>query len=267
MKLIRTAVIATTMTWAGVLAGSAQVPTVDAGSIVKLTDQLVEAKLQLQEQIAQNLKLDEQTVQLLAQLRVLQQQITALTDGLTLADLGIDPDSFLDDILPDFSDLSSAVTAARSGDWDSVLSSGASLGGAGGGGSRSVASHVDGMLESAGMSRDQVKELTSSDDPAAARIGQAANIGAFLSVAAESSSRQAKESLERIDGYVQQIPETAGLKEAIDLNTQVTAELGIALANVWSMEAIQTVGAGEMGVMDAATAAEEEKYLNVSLED
>lgn len=266
MNMIRTAATAISLTWAGTLSASAQVPTLDLGSIGKLSEQLVEAKLQLQEQITQNLKLDEQTAQLLEQLRVLQQQITALTQGLSLADLGIDPDSFLEDILPDFADLTSAVTAARNGEWDSVLASGASLGGSGGG-SRSVASHVDSTLESAGMSRNQVEELTSSDDPAAARIGQAANIGAFLSVAAESSSQQAKESLARIDGYVQQIPETAGLKEAIDLNTQVTAELGIALANVWSMEAIQTVGAGEMGVMDAATAADEEKYLNVSLED
>jgi type IV secretion system protein VirB5 len=33
------------------------------------------------------------------------------------------------------------------------------------------------------------------------------------------------------------------------------------------MEAIQTVGQGNMGVMDAATAADEEKYLRMKLED
>jgi type IV secretion system protein VirB5 len=40
--------------------------------------------------------------------------------------------------------------------------------------------------------------------------------------------------------------------------------LAIALANIWSMEALQTVGMGEAGVMDAATAADERKFLKVN---
>ena len=47
-------------------------------------------KQQLKEQIAQNLKLDEQTTQLLQQIVLLQDQIDALRNGLTLADLGVD---------------------------------------------------------------------------------------------------------------------------------------------------------------------------------
>ena len=54
-----------------------------------------------------------------------------------------------------------------------------------------------------------------------------------------------------------------GLKEAIDLNTRVTAELSIAMANIWNMESAQLMGMGEAGVMDAATAAEEEKFIKV----
>ena len=44
---------------------------------------------------------------------------------------------------------------------------------------------------------------------------------------------------------------------------RVTAELAISLTNIWSMEAAQTVGMGEAGVMDAATAADERKFLKV----
>ena len=51
--------------------------------------------LKLKEQIAQNLKLDEQTAQLLQQIMLLQDQIDALRSGLTLADLGVDPESFV----------------------------------------------------------------------------------------------------------------------------------------------------------------------------
>lgn len=238
------------------------VPTIDVTSLAKLGEQLVEAKLQLKEQIAQNVKLDEQTRQLLQQVTLLQDQIAALRNGLTLADLGIDPESFLRDILPDFADLTASMDAARSGDWTRVLASGDAFRGGG-----TVTGHVDSTFQTAGLSRDRVDTLANSEDQTASRIGQSANVNAFMSVAAESSSEAAKESLTRLDGLVQKIPDTAGLKEAIDLNTRVTAELGIALANVWSMEAIQTVGQGNMGVMDAATAADEEKYLRVKLEE
>lgn len=86
---------------------------------------------------------------------------------------------------------------------------------------------------------------------------------AFLSAAAETSSVKASESLERVHELVQEIPDTEGLKEAIDLNTRVTAELSIALANIWNMESAQLMGMGEAGVMDAATAAEEQKFIKV----
>lgn len=236
------------------------VPTIDVTSIAKLMDQLTEAKLQLREQITQNLKLDDQTAKLLQQLVLLKDQIDALRDGLTLADLGVDPDRFLQDILPGFSDLTGSLQAARTGDWGSVLASGDAFRGGG-----TVSGHVDAAFEAAGITRARVDELAGSTEAGAARIGQSANVSAFMSVAAESSAEAATESLTRIDGFVQQIPETAGLKEAIDLNTRVTAELGIALANVWSMTAVQTVSLGEMGVMDAATAADEEKYLRMKL--
>ena len=243
-------------------AGGQGVPTIDVTSLAKLTDQLVEAKLQLKEQIAQNVKLDEQTKQLLDQILLLQNQIDALRNGLTLADLGVDPKSFLKDILPDFADLTTSVEAARSGDWGRVLASGDAFRAGG-----TVTGHVDRTFQQSGLSRDRVDTLARSEDQTASRIGQSANVNAFMSVAAESSSEAAKDSLTRLDGLVQKIPDTAGLKEAIDLNTRVTAELGIALANVWSMEAIQTVGQGNMGVMDAATAADEEKYLRMKLEE
>lgn len=235
------------------------VPTIDVTSLAKLTDQLAEARLQLKEQIASNLKLDDQTLKMTLQIQLLQSQIAALKDGMSLADLGFDPKSFLKDILPQYADLTTSLDAAKSGNWAQALSGGTLGGGP-------VAAHVDRTFASAGLSREQVQGLTGSTNPATARIGTAANVNAFMSAAAESSSQQAKASLTRIDGLVGKIEDTENLKQAIDLNTRVTAELGIALANLWAMEAVQTVGMGEAGVMDAATAAEEEKYLQIKME-
>ncbi|MFG6082663.1 type IV secretion system protein [Paracoccus litorisediminis] len=237
------------------------VPTIDVTSIARLQDMISEAKLQLKEQVAQNVKLDAQTLKLIEQIQLMQSQIAALKDGLSLAELGFDKDTFLKEILPEFSELTAATDAAKSGDWSSVLSGGGMLNGG------TVSSHVDKVFASAGLERTRVDQLAKSEDAPAARIGTAANVNAFLSVAAESSSQGARDSLTRIDGLVGKIEDTENLKQAIDLNTRVTAELGIALANVWAMQAVQTVGMGEAGIIDAATAADEEKYLSIKLEE
>ncbi|MTH62466.1 type IV secretion system protein [Paracoccus litorisediminis] len=237
------------------------VPTIDVTSIVRLQEMISEAKLQLKEQVAQNVKLDAQTLKLIEQIQLLHSQIAALKDGLSLAELGFDKESFLKEIMPGFSDLTASLDAAKSGNWSSVLSEGSTLGGG------TVSSHVDKAFASAGVERARVDQLAESEDAPAARIGTAANVNAFLSVAAESSSQGARDSLTRIDGLVGKIEDTENLKQAIDLNTRVTAELGIALANVWAMQAVQTVGMGEAGIIDAATAADEEKYLSIKLEN
>ena len=93
-------------------AGFAQgVPTVDVKNIAQVLQMLTEAKLQLKEQILQNMKLDEQTLKLLEQIKVLREQYAALTDGLTLQALNIDPKSFLSDVLPTWGDLTTSPQA------------------------------------------------------------------------------------------------------------------------------------------------------------
>lgn len=235
-------------------AHSQGVPTKDPLAIAKLTAMLTEARSQLAEQIKQNITLDEQTKQLLQQILLLEEQIKALKDGLSLADLGIGPD-FLKEIMPEITDLASELDAARNMDWDNLLTG--TING------QSTEGFVKDVFLGAGVSPEDVEDLANSENPSQARIGSQANTSAFLTAAAEASAEDARESLQRVDELVQKIPSTAGLKAAIDLNTRVTAELAIALSNVWAMEAAQTVGMGSAGVMDAATAAEEEKFIRL----
>lgn len=229
------------------------VPTVDLTSIAKIGEVLTEAKLQVKEMIASNLKLDEQ----IEQIATLKAQLDALRNGLTLEALGIpDPDTFFDDILPDVADLTGGLISAKDGKYSLMTTSGKV-------GDKPAAQYVSEFFASAGLDVATVDTLANSDDAGAARIGTQANTAAFLSAAAETSSVKASESLERVHELVQEIPDTEGLKEAIDLNTRVTAELSIALANIWNMESAQLMGMGEAGVMDAATAAEEQKFIKV----
>lgn len=245
---------------AGLCVGAAQaqgVPTVDVTSIAKLGEMIAQAKLQVKELITSNLKLDEQILKQIQQIATLKAQLDALKNGLTLDALGI-PDlaTFFKDIMPDVADLTGGLLAAKDGHYELMTTSGKV-------GDQSAKDFVADFFDSAGLDVATVDALAKSGDEGAARIGTQANTAAFLSAAAESSSARASESLERVHDLVQEIPDTEGLKEAVDLNTRVTAELSIALANIWSTESAQLMGMGEAGVMDAATAAEEEKFIKV----
>ena len=235
------------------------VPTSDITSRVKLVEMLAEARLQLEEMLTANIKLDEQTVQLIEQAALLKSQLDALRDGLDLDQLNIGED-FLEGLLPEFADLREKIEAARAGNWEDLASGGTING-------KPIGDFVDGIFESAGISRETVETMAKSDDPATARIGGQASTGAALSVAAEASAEDARESLERVAALTQQIPDAPNLRSAIDLNTRVTAELAIALANIWTMEAAQTVGLGAAGVTDAATLAEDEAFLTLEVEN
>ena len=48
---------------------------------------------------------------------------------------------------------------------------------------------------------------------------------------------------------------------------QALAELAIALVAMWQLEAVQTVGDGTGGVIDAATIAEEQRFMDFTLPD
>ena len=61
------------------------------------------------------------------------------------------------------------------------------------------------------------------------------------------------------------IDDQDGLKAAVDLNTRVTAELGIILTQIWRLEAAAGVNGGQLGVVDAATLAEERKFRSMEV--
>ena len=88
----------------------------------------------------------------------------------------------------------------------------------------------------------------------------------MLSVAAQESHEEAGQSLERLKTMVGLIDDQDGLKAAVDLNTRVTAELGIILTQIWRLEAAQGVSAGQLGVVDAATLADERKFRSMTVD-
>ena len=88
-----------------------------------------------------------------------------------------------------------------------------------------------------------------------------------MAAAAQTSYEEACQSLQRVDRLVGMIGDMEELKDSVDLNTRVTAELAIALVAMWQLEAVQTVGDGTGGVIDAATIAEEQRFMDFTLPD
>lgn len=104
-------------------------------------------------------------------------------------------------------------------------------------------------------------------DEQAQRIATQATTGATMSAAAQVSHENAGVAAERIETLVAAIGDQPDLKASIDHNTRVTAELGIIMLEMLRLQSVATVGAGQAGVIDAATIAAERDYVDFTLPD
>lgn len=230
------------------------VPTVDTRNIAQEIRQLQQM---LEDFGIQTDQLDT----LLEQLDLVQQQLdtlnetyaalTGATDIIEMA-MGGDLDGLLDQ---EFGDLLGTIRQIQSGDFSGLIGNAAPQ----------MEGRMTQALEDAGFDQDTLSDMASSGNPGAERIASQAGTGAVMSAAAENSYDEAAQSLERVEQLVSLIPDMETLKEAVDHNTRVTAELAIAMTRMWELEAIQTVGAGQSGVVDAATLAEERRYMDFTL--
>ncbi|MFY0623426.1 MAG: conjugal transfer protein TraF [Pelagimonas sp.] len=232
------------------------VPTIDTRNIAQEIRQLQQM---LEDFGIQTDQLDT----LLEQLDLVQQQLdtlnetnaalTGATDIIEMA-MGGDLDGLLDQ---EFGELLGTIRQIQSGDFSGLIGNAAPQ----------MEGRMTQALEDAGFDQDSLSDMASSGNPGAERIASQAGTGAVMSAAAENSYEEAAQSLERVEQLVSLIPDMETLKEAVDHNTRVTAELAIAMTRMWELEAIQTVGAGQSGVVDAATLAEERRYMDFTLPD
>ncbi len=231
------------------------VPTVDTQNIAQEIRQLQQM---LQDFGIQTDLLDNA----LAQLETLQGQLDQLEDmyaSLTGARdriLGFSMGGDLDDLLQaNFEDIPGLIRGIQAGDWSSLIGPNAGP----------LRTQMEQALASAGFDEDSLREIATSGNPGAEGVATRATTGAVMSAAAQNSHAEAAQSLERVEQLVSMIPDMEDLKESMDHNTRVTAELAIAMTRMWELEAIQTLGAGNAGVVDAATVAEERRYMDFTL--
>lgn len=233
------------------------VPTVDTQNIAQEIQQL---RQMIEDEILQN----EQLQQALAQLETLREQYAqlqetyaALTGLMELPE--IITTQFEDELNglldQEFGDIIGTIDAIKNGDWSQLAGSG----------SGEIQTQMTRVLADAGFDEDTLSEMANSGVAGAERTAQQATTSAVMSAAAQNSYDDAGQSLERVDRLVGMIGDMEELKDSVDLNTRVTAELAIALVAQWQLEAVQTVGAGQAGVLDAATLAEEQQFMDFTL--
>ena len=244
---------------AGTTAHAQGVPVVDTQNITQNIQQL---RQMIEDEILQNeqlLQLREQLATLTEQLAELQRTYEALTRLAELPEIiRTQMEAELNGLLDqEFGDIQATIRAIRTGDFSGLTGSGAS----------EIETQMDRVLADLGFDEDTLSEMARSGNPGAERIATQATTGALVSAAAQNSYDDAGQSLERVERLVGLIDDMDELKESVDLNTRVTAELAIALVAMWQLEAVQTVGDGTGGVIDAATIAEEQRFMEFTLPD
>jgi len=233
------------------------VPVVDTQNIAQNIQQL---RQMIEDEILQNeqlLQLREQLTTLTEQLAELQRTYEALTRLAELPEIiRTEMEEELNGLLDqEFGDIQATIRAIRTGDFSGLTGSGAS----------EIETQMDRVLADLGFDDDTLSEMARSGNPGAERVATQATTGALVSAAAQNSYDDAGQSLKRVERLVGLIDDMDELKESVDLNTRVTAELAIALVAMWQLEAVQTVGDGTGGVIDAATIAEEQRFMDFTL--
>ena len=187
--------------------------------------------------------------------------------------------SQLQDIYGQFNGTRDIVDLAMGGDLDGLLSGnmtdvlgtiqGGMTGNWGGftpGKSDRLTKGVETALTTGGLTQEKVTGMASSGVPGAQRVAAQASGGAVLAATAEQTYAETSSSLERVNTLVSMTQGSADIKESIDLNTRMLAELSVQLAKSLELQSIEAVYNGQAGVLSAATIAEERAYMTFSNE-
>lgn len=256
LSFTRSAALAASVALTPPMASAQGVPTIDTRSVLQ--------QLQIYQQLLQDAGIQtEQLAKLVEQIKLFEKQLAKLeeieamlsdpTSVLSMA-LGVDLDGILEGEL-DVEMVGTILKGAR-GDWSDLSGSAGDF-----------VAGVDRALEGAGTSQAEVTDLAQSGNPAAERNATATTTAAATSAAAEIAYEEAGQAVERAELMVAEIANMATLKESVDHNTRVTAELAIAMAALWQLESVQTMSDGMGGVLDAATIADIEKFTDFTQPD
>ncbi|WP_224826687.1 type IV secretion system protein [Cognatishimia sp. MH4019] len=229
------------------------VPTFDNSQLQQLVLQLEHMANDLNVQLDQLATMRQELETQISQLTNLEAQLTSMVDGNELGKVLA--------TAQEFQELKGQLTAPI--ETAEALTNGDFLGGFRPNSTLSVS--IEKLLNGTGFTPERLTSLSKSTEPLDRFVATQAGSSAMLSAAAEASHSEAGQSLDRLETMVGLIDDQPGLKSAVDLNTRITAELGIVLTQIWRLEAAEGVNAGQLGIVDAATLAEERKFRSMEV--
>ena len=237
------------------------VPVIDGTNLAKNIEQLQAALRDAENQIAQIEELKKQVENGIAQLTNLEGILGSISGLNEIAGLYNSVED-LRSRAAKITDLSGFQEAIAIGDFDSLLDS--LLDGNVTMGDKMASEYMRDTLQSAGLSSDVLAGLSSSENPQDKRIADTAAASATAMGMAQLSYEEAAQSLERIDGLVEEIGNQTQLKDSIDLNTRMAAETNYMLGQMWRLNAAAGLAAGQTGVNWAAEQAKEKSFFDYS---
>ena len=229
------------------------VPTIDGTQLAQLLNQLEHMASDMNVQLEQVATMRSQLETQISQLTNLDAQLLSLVEGNGLGQL-LSTAAEFERLKGVIEEPLASLDQIRSGNFTGAFREGSA-----------AAARIEGILAGTGFTPERLQTLSTSNIPGEQNLATQASASAMLSVAAEQSHQEAGESLDRLQTMVGHIDDQDGLKAAIDLNTRVTSELGIILTQIWRLEAAAGVSAGQLGVVDAATLADERRFRSMAV--
>lgn len=231
------------------------VPTIDGQNTLQTIKQL-EAMLRdagVQSDLLSNaVKQVEQLQAQLSQLQDIYGQFSGTRDIVDLA-MGGNLDGLLDG---NMTDVLGTIQGGMTGNWGGFTPAKGDK----------LTKGVETALTTGGLTQEKVTDMASSGVPGAQRVAAQASGGAVLAATAEQTYAETSSSLERVNTIVSMTQGSGDIKESIDLNTRMLAELSVQLAKSLELQSIEAVYNGQAGVLSAATIAEERAYMTFSNE-
>lgn len=231
------------------------VPTIDAKNTLQTIKQLevLLDDLGVQEGILGNAveqlsKLQEQ----LTQLNSIYSRLEGVRNIVDMA-MGDGLDSVLNGNL---SNVISTFRGATTGDFSGLTS----------GKSTEMTKTIESVLNNAGIPQSTVTAMANSGVAGAERTAAQAASGAVLAASAEQTYKETGVAMQRVEKLIVMSKESEDVKESIDMNTRMLAELASLLARNLEMSAISGAYTGQAGVMEAAAIAQERQYMTFSNE-
>lgn len=253
----------------------AAIPVIDLRAIAQAVAQLEQMAEDFGVQMDLLTNAQDQLAKLQEQFDKLEEIRGVLTGERDILDLLMD-ERFAGLLDEDFVDVLDSIQAVQTGDWSQLAGANSGV----------MREGIVKVLGDAGFDAELIENMAAGNpdgegpsdptgtpgdgvptDHMAQRLATQATTGATMSAAAQVSHDNAGIAAERIEQLVAAIPSQPDLKASIDHNTRVTAELGIVMLEMLRLQSVATVGAGQAGVIDAATIAAEREYVDFSLPD